>query len=107
MKLPIVFQGQVVDRPVALASVIFEGVANDLRAMFGGNGQRPVRAAGIDHMDIVGDQGSTCQRRTQGGLGIEGQDDDGKGHEARVWSLVQRCRLAAGARMVAEAGRQV
>ena len=48
-------QGQIVDRPIALLAVILEGMADEPGAMLGDDGERFVRAAGIDDMDIVGD----------------------------------------------------
>ena len=55
MELPLVLQRQIVDRPVALRAVVLEGVLDDAGAGGGGDLQRLVGAAGIDHMDVVGD----------------------------------------------------
>ena len=54
-------QGQIVDRPIALLAVILEGMADELGAMLGDDGEGPIRAAGIDDMDIVGDLGRAGQ----------------------------------------------
>ena len=102
MQLPIVFQRQIVHGPVALPAIILEGVIDDLGAVPFGDRQGRIRAAGIDHMDVVGDEGGAGQRGAQARLGIEGQNDNGKSHEATGGK-----RRIDGRGMVAEAGAQV
>ena len=82
MKLPGVAGSDGVDGPVALGSVVGEGMVEDVGAEGFGNGEGSVGGAGVDDVDVVGKGGNARESRGERGFGVEGEEDDGGLQEA-------------------------
>src|SRR5262249_35460742 len=80
MELPLVLEFEGGYSPVALQVVALEFVLHELGAGSPRDLHRAIGAEGIDDMNVVRDPVRAGQGLGQGGLGIEGQDDDGNGH---------------------------